>query len=431
MSKNISENIELRSEEVQEILSNVPHWMIRWGSMLFFVLIVLILMISYLVKYPDTIETEANITTQIPPQKEFAQITGKLDSIYISENQEVLKNTILAVIENPAETKDVYYLKSIIDTLNIKEEQIYFPIHEMPILLLGDVESAYSNFENSYTEYELNKTLSPFKNEAIAGKVSLNELRLRLQNMQSQYALNVSEIELKRNDLKRNKTLLDKGVISLLDYENKQLEMLNKEKELINLKASISQIREGISTANKDVKGTQITRTTTESKLRRDVAQSYSQLKKAIKDWEKLYVLKSEIAGNVSFLNYWNKNQTVNQGDLVFTIIPKYYIKYLAKVRAVAQNSGKIRVGQKVNIKLQNYPETEFGMLRGKVLSVSLTPDTEGIYLVDVSLPQKLITSYNKKIEFQQEMSGTAEIITEDLRLLERFFYQFRTLLDN
>lgn len=30
------DNIELRSEEVQEILTRVPNWMIRWGSVLFF-----------------------------------------------------------------------------------------------------------------------------------------------------------------------------------------------------------------------------------------------------------------------------------------------------------------------------------------------------------------------------------------------------------
>ena len=84
-----------------------------------------------------------------------------------------------------------------------------------------------------------------------------------------------------------------------------------------------------------------------------------------------------------------------------------------------------------MNIKLENYSETEFGMLKGKVSHISLTPDIEGSYYIDVSLPQRLITSYKKEIVFKQEMSGTAEIITEDLRLIERFFYQFKSLMDN
>ena len=68
-------------------------------------------------------------------------------------------------------------------------------------------------------------------------------------------------------------------------------------------------------------------------------------------------------------------------------------------------------------------------MLNGKIKNVSLIPDKEGLYLVDVKLPKKLITSYNKEIVFKQEMRGTVEIITEDLRLIERFFYQFREVL--
>ncbi|SDF26384.1 HlyD family secretion protein [Cellulophaga baltica] len=424
------EDIEFRSEEVQEILSQVPNWMIRRGSVLFFVLILLVLCISWMVKYPDVIENPTLITTQIPPQKEFARMEGKLDSIYVIEAQTVEKNKILAVLENSANTEDVYYLKSILDTLKIKKRIIEFPINEIPILILGEIEIAYAAFENNYSEYQLNKALSPYKNEAIANQVSLNELKVRLQNMQSQYFLSQSELLLKRKNLKRNKSLLDKGVISQLDYENNQLELLSAEKGLKNLGASISQTREGIANADKNSKGTEISRTTEESKLLRNTLQSYNQLKKAISDWENLYVLKSEINGRVSLLNYWNKNQTVNQGDLVFTIIPLNNENYVAKVRAAALNSGKIKIGQKVNIKLQNYPETEFGMLIGHVSNISLTPDKEGLYLVDVSLPEKLITSYHKEIKFQQEMSGTAEIITEDLRLLERFFYQFKSLMD-
>ena len=53
--KNNLDNIELRSEEVQEILEKVPHWMIRWGNVLFLALIVLLLVISWFVKYPDVI----------------------------------------------------------------------------------------------------------------------------------------------------------------------------------------------------------------------------------------------------------------------------------------------------------------------------------------------------------------------------------------
>ncbi|WAC03634.1 hypothetical protein N7U66_09360 [Lacinutrix neustonica] len=45
-----------------------------------------------------------------------------------------------------------------------------------------------------------------------------------------------------------------------------------------------------------------------------------------------------------------------------------------------------------------------------------------------MELPKHLITSYNKEIKFKQEMRGNAEVITEDLRLAERFFYQIKDI---
>ncbi|MNE70369.1 Hemolysin secretion protein D, plasmid [compost metagenome] len=95
-------------------------------------------------------------------------------------------------------------------------------------------------------------------------------------------------------------------------------------------------------------------------------------------------------------------------------------------MKAPALNSGKIQVGQEVNIRLTNFPDSQYGMLNGKIKNISLTPDEEGNLRIDVVLPRRLETSYNKTIPFQQEMSGSAEIVTEDLRLTERLLYQFR-----
>jgi len=124
-----------------------------------------------------------------------------------------------------------------------------------------------------------------------------------------------------------------------------------------------------------------------------------------------------------------NKHQNVNQGDLLFTIVPMIEDHYLARIKAPIQNSGKIKPNQDVNIKLFNYPETEYGMLKGKVKTMSAIPNDEGFYLVQVSLESPLTTSYNIEIPFKNEMTGTAEIVAEDLRLLERFFYQLRGIL--
>lgn len=421
--------IDLRSEEVQEILIRVPHWMIRWGNVLFLILILMLLFLSWLVKYPDIITSEALITTQIPPQKEYAKITGKLQAILISDNQVVDGNQPLAILENTANYKDVFKLKAIMDTITVNSKSFYFPINDLPLLFLGDIESQFALFENNYLQYELNKELRPFSNEALANKYSLSELNRRLLSLKSQRDINKTELDFNKKDLQRHKTLYNKGVISEQDYENKQLEFAQAERNFKNFESSISQMRENISNANNTSKSTEINKIKEELVLLKSVIQSFNQLKKGIKDWEFQYVLQSNIVGEVAFLNYWNINQTVNQGDLVFTIIPNENSSYIAKLKTPVQNSGKIKIGQDVNIKLENFPDTEFGILKGKVKSVSMIPDKDGVYLIDVELPKELITTYNKKIVFKQEMRGSAQIITEDLRLIERFFYQFKEVL--
>lgn len=421
---------EIRSEEVQEILSYVPHWMISWGNTLFFLIITMVISITWFVKYPDIVSSEAIITTKIPPQKEYAKITSKIDTIFVKDNQIVINNESLAILENTANYKDVFFLKSVTDKIKVQKESFYFPIDSIPILFLGDIESSYAVFENNYIQYILNKELDPFSNESIANKFTTTELKGRLNNLQSQKSLNKRELEFKQKDLNRSKSLFEKGVISEKEYENKQLEYLQAERNYKNMIASISQLREAISNNKKTSKGTEILRIKEEMTLLKNTIQSFNQLKKSIKDWEMRYLLRSEINGSVSFLNFWSKNQTVNQGDLVFTILPAANSSFIAKLKTRAQNLGKVKIGQTVNIKLQNYPDYEFGVLKGKINHISEISDKDGFYTIDVTLPDKLITSYKKEIDFKQEMRGTSDIITEDLRLIQRFFYQINKIIN-
>ena len=422
------EDIQLRSEEVQEILSFVPNWMIRWGNTLILTLILGLLMITWFVKYPDTIATEITVTTAIPPEKLYAKNSGQLDVILVDDAEIVSKNKRLAIIENASNYKDVLLLKNIVDTLTINYEDFYFPLEDLPILFLGDVDTDFALFERSYAEYKLNNELEPFSNEAIANKLSIAESRSRLNTLMSQQNLNRQELALKKTDLGRYETLYKKGVVSAQEYDQKKLDYLQSQRAYRNNSASISQLREVINNSQKNLRGTEIRKAQDDNTSLKSVIQSYNQLKRSLKNWELNYVLQTSIDGKVSFMSFWNENQTVNRGDQVFTVIPTGNNSFLGKIKAPAQNSGKIKEGQKVNIRLANYPYTEFGMLEGTVKSISLVPDDQGNYLIDVALSEQLITTYKKEIEFKQEMRGTAEIITEDLRLIERFFYQLKNI---
>ena len=422
------DDIELRSEEVQEILTEAPNWMIRWGSALILALIVLLLVISWFIKYPDIIPSQAIITTQVPPQKERARSTGRFSAILVEDNQKVTKGQALAVIENTANYEHIYKLKETIDTISLQNDDFYFPYEKLPLMSLGNIESDYALFVNNYILYQLNKDYQPFSNQAVANRISISEQNRRLKFTESQRQLNQAELELAKKEKDRYEELYAKGVIATSEIERRRIEYSQIERNFKNIEASISQLREGISGAQSTSRGTEISGIREEKTLLISVILSFNQLKKSIRDWELAFALTSTMDGKVSFLNFWSENQTVNAGDIVFTVIPKDGSEYIAKLKTPAQNSGKIKVGQKVILRLENYPDTEFGTLEGTITKMSVITDEEGMYAIDVALPDTLVTTFGKEIDFQQEMRGVGEIITEDLRLIERFFYQVRNI---
>ncbi|WP_298896770.1 HlyD family efflux transporter periplasmic adaptor subunit [uncultured Psychroserpens sp.] len=423
--------IELRSEHIQELLEGVPNWMIRYGNLLILVFIIMFLMLSWFIKYPDIIASEAQITTKLPPQKKYAQITGKIDSILISDNETLKENNTIAVIENTANFEHIQLLKSVIDTIKPNNKNFKYPIDELPILFLGDIDSEYALFENNYILYQLNQKLKPFANEQNGNQFSKGQLYTRLRTLQSQKRTNETELVYQKKYLERQQRLFENGVISRQTLESEELKYLQAERNFANMDASISQIKEAIANANTNEVSTSIKKTKEEISLLKNVIQSFNQLKRALIDWEKTYTITSDINGKVAFSELWTKHQTVNQGELLFTIIPEQNSSYIAKLKTPAQNSGKIKIGQTVQIKLENYPEAEYGDIKGQIKSISLLADEDGFYLITVSLPSKLITSYDKEIPFRYEMRGSAKIITEDLRLIERFFYQLKNVFNN
>lgn len=421
---------ELRSEEVQDILTRVPHWMIRWGTVLIFVIIFMLFFVSWFIKYPDVVNTEIVITTNIPPEKIVSKSSGRIEALLVKNKSVVSKNSTLAIIENTANYKDVFLLKKIVDEYNINNPQKAFPFPLLKNAQLGEIESAFAVFQKDYQAEQLNKDLQPFQVENRAQVSEKVQIKERLEILQQQKVINESELQLQKNEIARFETLFNKGIISAQEMEAKKLGYLQAQKNYKGLLTSISQLKSSLIDNSKLSQNSQISGTKEEVTLGRNMAQSFYQLKKVIKDWELAYALKSSVSGVVTFLQVWTENQTINIGDNVFSIIPDTKNGFVGKVKAPALNSGKIKVGQRVNIRLANFPDREFGVLKGKIQNISLVPDKDGNLLLDVALPNGLQTSYNKQIVFQQEMKGSAEIVTEDLRLIERILYQFKSIFE-
>lgn len=427
MPENLND-IELRSESVQEILSNPPSWLVRWGITVIFIVLLMVLAISYFVKYPDFINSQVVITTLNPPEKIEARTSGKIEGVLIENHQNVHSGQVLAYLETNANYQDVMKLKNILDSVKIQDNVLNFPIHLTRNLNLGELETNYIQFEKAYTDYQLQMELQPYSVEQVAGAQTLSEIDIRLKSLEAQKKIEANKLKVEKSNYERDENLFNQGVISANDLEIKKLQYLQAQQNYQNIDLAISQLYESKVSAQRGVQGANISQRKDETTLYVSVLQMYDDLKRNLRNWEQLYLFKSSIDGKVSFQQYWGSNQFVKSGEVIFTVLPDDKKNLLGKLVVPAQNSGKIETGQKVLIKLDNYLFQQFGIVEGKVRNISLSPDADGNYYVEVELPNGLKTTYNKDLIFDKEMQGSAEIITEDLRLIERIFYQFREL---
>lgn len=415
-----------RSRSVRDILERIPSWPIMWGNTLLLLLICLVMAISWFVKYPDLLEAEATITTTIPPHKAYSHTSGKLKKVLVQNGQNVHEDQPLVILENSADDQDVYWLKAITDTITYSREFFKFPLDMVPVLFLGEIEPAFAAFEDAYLAYSLNNSLNPYRNDASEKATSLGELNRRLELQLRQQELIQQELALKKKDFERQQLLHEQGAIAELQMEQSRVAYLRIKSGVESSDVSISQLKEQINRTRNASKRLGIDRIRTEINLLKNVVQTFSQLKNSILEWELKYVLKSKIDGRVLFYNTWQREQSITAGELLFTIIPTDHQEFMAILELPALNSGKVAVGQKVLIELVSYPKTEYGVIIGQIQEIPIIPNEEGFYYIKVSLNQGLQTSYGEVIEFRHEIQASAEVITEDLRLIDRFFSQLK-----
>jgi multidrug resistance efflux pump len=426
--KDILDNIELRSENVQDILTEPPHWMFRWGNTIIFLTLLLILVMSYIIKYPEFVPAPIVVTSQNPPEKIEARNNSKIEKIFIKDHQTVKKGDVLVVLQSTANYNDVLELKNLVDSLS-PNELLSFPLSKASHFKLGELQGDYNGFAKAFQDENLFTRLQPYAPENLAANQSISESQSRILNLKQQKSLEAAKIELTLKNYKRSQELFNQGVIAAVELEGEKLKYLQAQQNLENISISLSQMQESISNLNKTKSGTAINTEKDKINYSSQTLQLFEQLRKSLKQWEQSYLIVSSTNGVASFQQFFGENQFVKAGDPIVSILPDHTEHLVGRMSVPTANSGKIIPGEKVLIKLDNYRFQEYGIIEGKVKNISMIPDDKGNYYVDVILPKGLKTSYNKSLRFDKELRGNAEIVTEDLRLLERFFYQIRKLL--
>jgi hypothetical protein len=430
MSKNKQKNIpdfesneEYLSSEVQELLGQPPHWLATWGTAAIVCSVALLIVVSIVFSYPDTIKGEFLLKTSEPSAPVQSGSSGFISELRVTEGSIVTKNEILVVFESNASADDVLRLDKEVDKLsefNLETLKMFQPDWN---LKLGELEPYYISFVNTL-EY-------PFAPNYSADVGAMNGTEDFINNIQSGLKQLLRKKEEKTKELvlaeaKLNNTLEDyrnsgdQEVGKKLYPHNKQITELNS--EIKSLNAQIEKHKNEVLNNRAKLLELQVKQESGTKERIFQLKEKLASLKSEINKWKEQYLVLSPESGKVQFFTEIAVKEFKKAGEELMVILPvSSEKKLIGQVKLPALGSGKVSIGQPVTIKIDRYPFREFGVLSGEVSKTYDVP-SGNVYNLDISLKKGLKTDKGKELDFQYGLTGSAEIITENKSFFSRLF---------
>mgnify|MGYP001098458109 CR=1 FL=1 len=413
-------------------MNTPPRSLIRWGTVIVAVVIILLIFLSWIIKYPFIVMADAIITTENPPANIIARVSGNIEHLFVNDGDEVGRGSILGIMETTASYESIQWLSSFLDTVETAELSPAFSNSSRQLpdnLVLGEIQNDFSVFRKSYYDYMNHIEIDYYGKKIEAVKEEISSIEDYINQLKSKERLRVSNLDVEKNKYLRDSLLNEQDILPDAELENSKQKFYSLKIELVQVVLEASSRRIDLASKKQELQDLTAAREEEKQKYLSALDNELMKLKARLDWWIQNYLLVSPIRGNVTFTRYWSENQSVTVGETVMTVVPEGDNEIIARIMMPMKGSGKVKEGQNVNIQLEGYPYLEYGMVQGIIDSRSLVP-SENLYVLDVSLPGGLSTFYGKQLDFNQNMAGRAEIITEDIRLIERLVYPFKYLVE-
>ena len=419
-----------RSEEILDIVDRMPMTFGRWVALSVLIFSILLLVFGWIIKYPDTVTGYIKINSTNAPVKLVANVSGNIHIESFQAQDEIKKGEFIAVIENSALTTDVRKITELISLFD-PHAPITDNIQKMfpEKVSLGDLNMKYYTFLSALkNQFDYIKD-NVYEKQRISLIDNIKWKQTTLKESEQLLLLTQEKLEISLKWLDKY-TSLNKDEIVTYEFEldKSRNDYLSAKQEEQNLQREISGIKMQIVENQNQINRLGVEQKEKERTLGMDLLASYHDLCDNIKAWEQKFVFKAPFDGRVEYLKFISDNQFVQAGEEVFGIVPEE-TNIIGQVLLPSSGAGKVKLGSKVTVKLDNYPHIEFGSIEGVVSSISLLSQPQKTaqnpvetYLIVVDLPQGLTTNYGETLDFQFEIGGTADIIVKERRLIERMF---------
>ncbi len=427
----VNNNVEVRhTDEINDIIAAVPSWILRWGVMLFFCILMVIISLSAFIKYPDIVKSQLKIESPNAPKPVVAKVSGKLIKLLVKENTSVVNGQILAYMESTGNHDKIRELDVRLKELQGKviEDK---PINRMLFLesgqsSLGELQSAYQTFYQQYLNYKSAISDGFYLKKKAFLKNDLTDQTKQIQQLNEQKKIQQRGFTIADDDYQMHQKLAKEKVET-------PAELRQQEGKYLAQKAPLVQTESAIITANNNYSAKRKEILELDNQIREEKAKFLQALNSLISqadDWKSKYILTAPEAGKLSYAGVIQENQVQTLNQEVFYINPGTDA-FFGEMAIPQTNMGKVSEGQVVLIKLKSFPFEEFGMIRGRISSIADVPYKDSVFLSRVNFKVMPAKGKRKSIHLKQGMIADAEIVTQDATVLQRIYRSVFKMLQN
>lgn len=407
-----------RSEEVQDIIERMPTRWCAWVALIVSILMSMLIGLSFLISYPDTVDGEVSITGANAPLRLVSRSNGRLHLLK-EPNQTISQNATIAYIESGASYNDVQLLKAYLERS---------PKTLPSNLKLGELGGSYNSYLIAVEHWERLMKSDRYKTMRKSIEAQIESNKDVVQQLSNSLGFKEKVLYNLQKAMERDSILASKKVVSKSELEQTQNSLLTQGEAEASLRSSQLMKQAEIKTSQIEIARSHIEEDEQLEAAYIDMMAKRNLLQTELRLWEEKYVIKAPTNGKLDYLGFWRENLMVKEGVELFTILP-HHGEIMGEAYIPAIGAGKVKVGQLVNVKLNDYPYDEFGLLCGKVVSISplmnkvqMNNAVVETYLVRIAFPQGATTNFDHKLSLNFESKGTAEIVTKPKRLIERLF---------
>ncbi|MEM1121199.1 MAG: HlyD family efflux transporter periplasmic adaptor subunit [Bacteroidota bacterium] len=411
-----------------KITKELPQSLIVKSSVAIVFVLALLPFIAWLLEYKDTITAPLTITTKATPIDVYTKTSGEL--VLMVDNEATVKvGTPLARVVNTANYSDVMLLK---EKLSAKEQDALIVGKELCLtkgLQLGELKPYFVEVIQAVEAHQTYLKTDRHRAVMRSGKKQIQHYQARKQILRDKADYLAKDIAATNKIAKDDRSLYEQEAISRRTAElSSQAEI---EKAIADLDNQTS-----INDLDISIEAIQLKNIEIRANYKKELAALTNAVKDALQiltnevaAWELKYVMKASIDGVVLHKDYLNNYRFVEASEKIFSILPNGKEHYFGLLELPFEGASKVRDNLPVNVKLNNYPFMEFGVLKGQVTDISKVP-FDNHYNVQIGF-DSLISTYQDTFALSPLMLGVGEVIVDKKSLYDRIMDQVKSVRYN